>query len=235
MDKKKIIGEMAARHGHLLTEDDPVFLMADISVMAVEGKLQSMAEMLDPVEKRFRTTAEFISQQTDISNQTFKENIEKSAKYSDLVAQNQAKLIKNTIEIFAEKIQEGRALLAETSQREKDKLETELSLAIKDRIKIGNDEAVKQITAALTQQTDGLKGRLTELNNEIKNTERAIERLKMDAGMASEKVKAANRESSWLSSISLVTGIVFFSFITISSFAFFILPIFGLNVIFPTQ
>jgi hypothetical protein len=48
MDRKRIIGEVAARHGVLLEEDDPAFLLVTIAEIAL-GDAQ--AEFLDVVRR----------------------------------------------------------------------------------------------------------------------------------------------------------------------------------------
>ena len=48
MDRKRIIGEVAARHGVLLEEDDPAFLLVTIAEIALRD---AQAEFLDVVRR----------------------------------------------------------------------------------------------------------------------------------------------------------------------------------------
>ena len=48
MDRKRIIGEVAAKHGVLLEEDDPAFLLVTIAEMALRD---AQAEFLDVVRR----------------------------------------------------------------------------------------------------------------------------------------------------------------------------------------
>src|SRR5215470_300918 len=52
MDRKRIIGEVAAKHGVLLAEDDPAFLLVTIAEIALRD---AQSEFLDTVR---RTIAE---------------------------------------------------------------------------------------------------------------------------------------------------------------------------------
>lgn len=51
MDKKKIIAEIASRHGVLIREDDPAFYIVDLATMVIEEKAEDIREAIEKGEK----------------------------------------------------------------------------------------------------------------------------------------------------------------------------------------
>jgi exonuclease VII large subunit len=51
MDKKKIVAEIASRHGVLIREDDPAFYIVDLATMVIEEKAEEIREAIEKGEK----------------------------------------------------------------------------------------------------------------------------------------------------------------------------------------
>lgn len=51
MDKKKIVAEIASRHGVLIREDDPAFYIVDLATMVIEEKAEEIREAVGKAEQ----------------------------------------------------------------------------------------------------------------------------------------------------------------------------------------
>lgn len=51
MNKKKIIAEIAARHGVLIREDDPAFYIVDLATMAIDQKIEEIRKSIEEGEQ----------------------------------------------------------------------------------------------------------------------------------------------------------------------------------------
>lgn len=51
MDKKKIVAEIASRHGVLIREDDPAFYIVDLATMVIEEKAEEIRDAIGKGEQ----------------------------------------------------------------------------------------------------------------------------------------------------------------------------------------
>jgi hypothetical protein len=82
MDRKRIIGEVAARHGVLLAEDDPAFLLVTIAEIALRD---AQSEFLDVVRRTIADQEEAAERMQKSIGETLGNSIRRALSEGDTV------------------------------------------------------------------------------------------------------------------------------------------------------
>jgi hypothetical protein len=86
MDRKRIIGEVAARHGVLLEEDDPAFLLVTIAEIALRD---AQAEFVDVVRRTIADQEEAAERMQKTIGEALGKSIRRALSEGDIVTARQ--------------------------------------------------------------------------------------------------------------------------------------------------
>jgi hypothetical protein len=97
MDRKRIIGEVAARHGVLLEEDDPAFLLVTIAEIALRD---AQADFLDAVRQTIADQEEAAERMQKSIGETLGKSIRRALSEGGLVTSSRPLRIHGRLLLF---------------------------------------------------------------------------------------------------------------------------------------